>query len=178
MQIITDRDKLKSLEERFQHILKSHSDAKTETNISHRGEVFRHDVYYSSKLDIWFAFEEESNRYWNAFGIGRPGKRARIIVEINIPFAGRNRRIGGVFVEDDKGIWLGHRGKIGGGARGVGYKAFWKYYKGDVVHVPENEELVPLARIGYIESLDFPERIKQFVLEVNSIKERSKSTNP
>jgi hypothetical protein len=75
-------------------------------------------------------------------------------------------------------VWLGHRGKIGGGARGVGYKVFWEHYKGEVVYIPDNKKLVPIARIDYINSPNLPEKIKQFIFEVNRIKEHIKSANP
>jgi hypothetical protein len=65
-----------------------------------------------------------------------------------------------------------------GGARGVGYRAFWKHYKDDVVHVPDDGELVPIARIDYLNSPNLPEKMKQFILEVNRIKEHIKSANP
>jgi hypothetical protein len=61
------------------------------------------------------------------------------------------------------------------GARGVGYKAFWKQYIDDVVHVPDDGELVPIARIDYLNSPNLPEKMKQFILEDNGIKERIKS---
>jgi len=176
MRIITNRDELKSLEEKFKQILIRLSDERIKTNISHRGGMFGYDVYYSSKLNIWFTFDEENNRYWNAFGIGRPGKYARVVVEVNIPKEGVDRRIGGVFLKDESGrVCLGHRGKIGGGARGVGPRAFWNYYKGDKIDIPENREIVTIALIGCIDSPDFPEKIKQFIVGVDSIKEQAKS---
>jgi hypothetical protein len=62
MRIITNRDELKSLEEKFKQILIRLSDERIKTNISHRGGIFGYDVYYSSKLNIWFTFDEENNR--------------------------------------------------------------------------------------------------------------------
>jgi hypothetical protein len=180
MQIITDKDELKSLVKSLRNILRDKSlyVEEIETRIGHRGESYEYKVYYSKTLDIWFAFGELTTRYWNAFGIGRPGRSTRIVTEINIPVEGKNRRIGGVFVKDNRGVWLGHRGTIGGGSRGVGYKAFWKHYKGEVVHVPDDGELVPIAYIDYINSPNLPEKVKRFVLEVNRIKELCKAVNP
>jgi hypothetical protein len=178
MQIITDKGYLKSLVESLRKILEYSSDEKMTTIIGHRGGSYEYEVYYSRRLDIWFAFDDLPTRYWNAFGIGRPGRRAQIVVEINIPVEGRNRRIGGVFIRDDRGVWLGHRGTIGGGSRGVGYKTFWEHYKGEVVHVPDDGELVPIAHIDYINSPNLPEKIKQFIFEVKRIKEHIKSANP
>jgi hypothetical protein len=130
-------------------------------------------VKNSYKLNIWFYFGIASNCYWNVFGIGRPGSQVSIVVEINIPFKGIDGRIAGVFVKDDDGrVWLGHSGKIGGGRRGIGPKAFWEEYSGDRVIVHDNGKTYTYAKIGYLDSPDFPERIKDFVIEVNEIKNR------
>jgi hypothetical protein len=54
MKIITDRDELKEFRGKLKQVLIRLSDERIKTNISHRGGVFRYDVYYSSKLNIWF----------------------------------------------------------------------------------------------------------------------------
>jgi len=64
------------------------------------------------------------------------------------------------------------------GACGVEYKAFWKQYIDDVVHVLDYSELIPIAYIDYLNSSNSPEKLKQFILEVNGIKEHVKSANP
>jgi hypothetical protein len=178
MQIITDKGYLKSLVESLRKILEDSSDEKMTTIIGHRGGSYEYEVYYSRRLDIWFAFDDLPTRYWNAFGIGRPGRRAQIVVEINIPVEGRNRRIGGVFIRDDRGVWLGHRGTIGGGSRGVGYKAFWEHYKGRCSLCARQQGTSthsPHRLYGFIKP---PRENKQFVLEINRIKQLSKAVNP
>ena len=173
MNVIKNKDELVMLMQKFKESLIKYADEKIKTQIGFRGYSFKAEVYYSSKLNIWFYFREESNRYWNVFGIGRPGSQVSIVVEINIPFKGIDRRIAGVFVKDDDGrVWLGHSGKIGGGRRGIGPKAFWKEYSGDRVIVHDNGKTYTYAKIGYLDSPDFPERIKDFVIEVNEIKRR------
>ncbi len=85
------------------------------------------DVYYVKKFDFWMTFEEVSNRYWNACGIGYPfGLHAPAPhVEINIPYSGIDRRIAGAFLEDEAGVkYLGHSGKVGGGTKGISRKNF------------------------------------------------------
>jgi hypothetical protein len=56
--------------------------------------------------------------------------------------------------------------------------AFWKQYIDDVVHVPDEGELIPIAYIDYLNSSNYPEKMKQFILEVDGIKEHIKSANP
>jgi len=178
MEIIKERNELASLEQRFAERLMSISDGKFKTIVGYLGEHYEMEVYYSKKLRIWFYFGTDSNRYWNIFGIiEEPTPHVSIVVEINIPFEGRNNRIAGVFVKDDDGkIWLGHNGKIGGGRHGIGLKAFWEEYGGERVEVQDNGKTFTFARIGYIESENFPEKVRDFVFEVNEIKERRKLT--
>jgi 5-methylcytosine-specific restriction protein A len=60
------------------------------------------------------------NRCWNGFGLVMP-EEARVlplVVEINVPWEGVNRRIGGVFLRGPRGeVYVGHRGRIGGGRK-------------------------------------------------------------
>jgi hypothetical protein len=173
MKIIKNKAELDMLMQKFKESLIKYADEKIKTQIGFQGYSFRAEVYYSRKLNIWYYFRTESNRYWNAFGIGHPASQVSIAVEINIPFKGIDRRIAGVFVKDEDGrVWLGHNGRIGGGRRGIGPKAFWEEYRGDRVIVHDDGKTYTYAKIGYLDSPDFPERIKDFVIEVNEIKKR------
>jgi len=84
MNVIKNKDELNILMQKFKESLIKYADEKIKTQIGFRGYSFKAEVYYSSKLNIWFYFREESNRYWNVFGIGRPGSQVSIVVEINI----------------------------------------------------------------------------------------------
>jgi|GEM_PF-165156 len=173
MEIITEKSELAKLQETLEKKLKEVSNQEFETIVGPPGGSIKIKVYYSEKLGIWFGFRKASNRYWNPFGIGQPKTKGSniIIVEINIPFEGRNRSIAGVFVRDDDGkIWLGHSGKIGGGRPEIGYRTFWEEYTGERVEVQDDGKTTLFARIGYIDSEDFPEKVRDFVFEVNRIK--------
>jgi 5-methylcytosine-specific restriction protein A len=173
IKIIKNKAELDILMQKFKESLIKYADEKIKTQIGFQGYSFKAEVYYSRKLNIWFYFGTESNRYWNAFGIGHPASQVSIVVEINIPFKGIDRRIAGVFVKDGDGrVWLGYRGRIGGGRRGIGRKTFWKEYSGDKSVIQDNGKTDTYAKICYLDSPDFPERIKNFVIEVNEIKRR------
>jgi hypothetical protein len=80
---------------------------------------------------------------------------------------GLDRRVQGALARDNNNhIWLLHRGKIGGGKPGIGRKLFFENYHGEVTEVAGNRFTI----IGDISSLDFVESVKDFVQEVNRIK--------
>ncbi|WNZ60945.1 hypothetical protein QEG98_34295 [Myxococcus sp. MxC21-1] len=92
------------------------------------------ETYWMGDRDLWCAFEHAGNRYWNALGLGNPFevKTPPPDVEINPPLSGINRRIAGGFAADESGrIYLIHRGKVGGGKKGVGKVAFLRWYTGE-----------------------------------------------
>lgn len=91
-------------------------------------------VNWNSKHKFWSYFGKDEygggNRHWCPFGIDDPaGKQIDITTEINIPLEGINRRVGAYFAKDkQEKLYLMHSGKIGGGRRGIGKKAFKQFY--------------------------------------------------
>jgi 5-methylcytosine-specific restriction protein A len=75
-------------------------------------------------LGIWLACDViGKSRYWNAFGTRNPkqNKMVPIGCEINFPLFGIDRRVSGGVAEDETGrLSLVHRGRIGGGRKGIG----------------------------------------------------------
>jgi len=90
---------------------------------------------YVARTDghLWYVGEivnDGSRRYWNAFGFEPKTNNSNdIIVEINIPFHGKNRRIAGAFGVDPitNKVQLFHRGRVGGGRPGIGKEAFFEW---------------------------------------------------
>ena len=67
------------------------------------------------------------NRHWLAFGHApdTPTRTETITCEINLPFAGADRRIAGAILRDeDDALYLAHSGKIGGARAGQRKQAF------------------------------------------------------
>lgn len=169
MEIATDENELANFQRKFIEKLKEMDTDVNEIMVGWTGGNLTAEAHYSSKLGIWFVSSEAENRYWNAFGVGKPkltGSNS-IIVEINFPFRGRDRRIAGIFIKENEKVLVCHSGKIGGGRPDIGYRTFWKEYSGQQIKSPEGEIF---AQIGYLDSDDFPERVKDFVVEVNRIK--------
>ncbi|MCY0989727.1 hypothetical protein OV203_21500 [Nannocystis sp. ILAH1] len=88
--------------------------------VGYPGGSEEHKLYWHKNPGLWAILEEneDSNRSWNCFGLVDPqttDKNLDIICEINFPHEGIDRRIAGVFAEDDHGaIHVIHSGRIGG----------------------------------------------------------------
>lgn len=136
-------------------------------------------VRWAAKLGIWIHSEFLHRRkyYWNAFGVKkpRPGGAAEITTEINSPLSGINRRIAGAFARNEEGnLLLVHRGKIGGGRKGIGKALFEERYKGEWVTALDDGVQSRFALIGALDSRELGQRISRFVHEVDAMK-RSRS---
>jgi hypothetical protein len=122
------------------------------------------------------AFGEEENRYWTAYGFGVPGPRftASIITEINPPREGIERRIAGAFATDSTGaIYLLHRGKIGGGRKGISKSDFLPFYRragGVLERVLDGNRISYMIVIGALSDEKLPAHIAAFVHTVASFK--------
>ncbi len=185
LEILTNKDALKRAELSFKEVMNALCDEMIKTKSSYRGRnpnAEMEDVCYSYDLDMWFylgepILDEGSRRYWNVFGLGKPieGKSTQYVVEINIPFEGVNRRIGGVFAKDEMGnIYLLHRGTIRG-SEGIGKTKFLRYYKaknGVFECVKGEPEEMPL--IGKLNDPDFTRKLQGFVKMVQGCKQECK----
>src|SRR5512133_326471 len=143
--------------------------------LGHPGASVRAKVGFSEQLGIWiFSRKIADHRYWNAFGIGRPegGSRTAITCEINFPLCGIDRRTGGAFAEDGAGrLFVVHRGKLGGGRKGIGKGLFENHYRGVWEVLEDGGEETTVALIGVLRSPRFARQISQFVIKIARIKE-------
>jgi hypothetical protein len=143
--------------------------------LGHPGASIHAKVAWSERLGIWFFSKKiPGHRYWNAFGVGRPesGSHISITSEINFPLCGIDRRTGGAFAEDSAGqIFVVHRGKLGGGRKGVGKGLFESRYRGVWEVMNDGDEETSVAVIGVLNSPRFSRQIAQFILKIDRIKE-------
>jgi hypothetical protein len=124
----------------------------------------RYSVYYLKDLDAWAAFVELDNRYWNAFGLGRPNKaNTSIIVEINFSYKGDKTVAGGTALAEDGSRYIVHSGRLGGN---YNQKFFWDNYFGETVDVSGQK----YAFISELDSESCLKNIVEFVKIVNHIK--------
>ena len=135
------------------------------------------DVYWHEDERLWCLFESDQagNRYWCCFGPDDPNGQELLSItcEINFPFDGVNRRVGGVFLKDDDGrVFIGHSGKIGGGHEGVGKERFLKYLDDPTrtqVAWPDGTTTEMLV-LGVLDTPGFVRGVATFVSEVAAFK--------
>ena len=145
-------------------------------HVGYRGGGHDCVVYWRSHERIWGDFENFPyyKRFWICWGVQHPSVSCVITVETNPPVEGFDRRCSGAFLKDDKGeIYLGHSGRVGGGRKGIGKKAFRAYTQHRdwaAVQWPDGKlsDYLLLSRIG---AEDLTPRIASFVHEVARFKD-------
>lgn len=174
LKILTDESIIHRSQVHFLKSLRRYAEEKIPVNIGHMGATIKARVSYAPRLDIWFISRKlENGRFWNAFGSGRPpeGSATPIGCEINFPLRGIDRRIGGLLAEDQTGqIYLLHRGRIGGGKRGIGRHLFRERYRGAWTWLEDGTTDSPAVVIGRIKSALLPRQVAQFVFKVEQLK--------
>lgn len=173
IEIVTDGKLITKYQRQFIQQLKTTCREKVVCTLGYQGNSDDLTVYYSEKYDFWFTSHENDNRYWNAFGFGRPqaGRNDSITVEINPPYEGINRNIGGVLGHDKKGeILVLHRGKIGGGKVGVGKQLFFDNYRDKPIIADDDGIENEFCLIGSLSSRHLPRQVGNFISEVHRIK--------
>ena len=134
-----------------------------------------HVIHRGEPQGFYAAFnDEESNRWWNGFGTTMPnGKNTLpLTVEINVPHTGIDRRIGGVFIEHPASDhrFLAHRGKIGGGRKGISKERFFDLYSGESITARDGDRETEVFPIGGMEDDALAEHLSEFIHEVQRIK--------
>ena len=145
------------------------------TAIRFQGGPFHSEVWWLPTLGIWAHFgyppsqKANRDRFWNVFGVGRPGKSVKIICEINSPFEGLKTRIGGAFAADGTGGYvILHRGNFR--AHGLTKSLFLQRYRGPKVRVLDGGERRTLALILELGSASAAHDLRDFIYEVGRIK--------
>ncbi|MEO0083250.1 MAG: hypothetical protein ABIK33_02520 [candidate division WOR-3 bacterium] len=170
--IIDNKTLIKKAHHLFLRKLNEQVDRKIHAIVGFLGGSVKKSVSWIRKFDIWYT-SSKGRRYGHMFGIGEPKKTNNSITcEINFLVKGIDRRIGGAFAEDDIGnVYLVHRGKIGGGKKGIGKKLFFeKYPKKNLVTVTDGDKKSKVALIGKLNSPNLVNQIAQFIHKVESIK--------
>lgn len=132
-------------------------------------------VHWSAALGIWSLLGRRDGEYASYFGVNRPDltKSLQITVQANVPASGPNRRKGGALARDRATgrQFLVHRGRIGGGQKGIGSELFWRHFRGGArLQEPDREEASRVLVIGEIGSASFPRDVAAFVHQVARIK--------
>lgn len=176
--IIADRDQIARANKQFADRLRDGAEPLGRLALGYQGGQLPAEVFHRADLDLWMAFEEEANRFWNAFGFGVPGPKftASIVTEINPPYEGIFRRTAGAFATDQDGeVYLVHRGKIGGGRKGVSKLEFLPFYvqRGASLDVVEDGDTTSeVVVIGALGEEKLPALVAAFVHSVRDFKDQ------
>ena len=174
LKVIEDQLVIKKYAKRFVKKFKPFIDEEIKVKLGHQGASFPAKVLWSRKLGIWtFSSAIKEVRYWNAFGLEKPEVTnvLSITSEINFPWAGIDRKTGGAFAEDAWGnVFVIHRGKIGGGKKGVGKSLFEHNYRGVWSFMEDGKSVTQVAIIGALNSSRFAWQAAQFVKKIEKLK--------
>jgi hypothetical protein len=178
--ILEDEAAIRRGQRLFAKSLKPFVDEKITVKLGHPGASFRAGVSWSERLGIWFFSRKMSEqRYWNVFGIGRPAKGTDISItcEINFPVRSIDRKTGGAMARDGAGrLFVVHRGRIGGGRKGIGKTFFENRYRGVWAQVEDGGEETTVALVGAPGSPHFARQVSQFVRKIDRIKTAAASS--
>lgn len=174
LKVLKDELAIKKYRRQFIKSFKPFITEKIPVNLGHPGGTTKAKVLWSDSLGIWMFQEKISdNRYWHAFGAGKPSASSHIPItcEINFPASGIDRRIGGALAIDRSGkIFVVHRGKLGGGKKGVGKSLFEDHYRGVWAIMEDGPVETTVALIGILNSPRFVRQVTQFVRKIDTIK--------
>lgn len=174
---ITDPENIQNaqalLERRLQEVLPKRDKSYT---IGYQGGNIKTENLLADHR-IWFMSSKLENRYWNAFGLaGKLNTKSSndIVVEINIPLEGLKKKVAGLFAKDSTGnTILLHRGKIGGGKKGIGKTEFLNWYAQNTVQVQNSNsenDVDEMLLVANLNSPNIAEQISKFVMAVAEFK--------
>jgi hypothetical protein len=172
LQVVTNKSEISKFQKAFLTEVKKNFTQEIKCYVGFKGGNIEKSVYYSEKLNFWVT-NDEFERYWNAFGIGKPkqGSNNIIVGEINFPYEGINRNVAGVFAKDERGkVFVLHRGKIGGGKIGIGKNLFIKHFRGDFETALDGDKETEFCLVGEIDSIHFSKQVANFIKEIQRIK--------
>ncbi len=175
--VVTNRQEIADLVLRFREVLCSRLQQEVRAIVGYKGGSMSLALHWSDDVQMWMGYESAEDvqigRYWTAFGLERPfpDQNMSITAEINFPMEGIDRRLGGAFIRSPEGgILVVHRGRIGGGRNGIGKSLFWDNYRGRMRMAIDGDRETDFAVIGDLDSPSFAYEVRNFVAEVERIK--------
>lgn len=150
------------------------ADEKIRVKLGHQGANFDANVAWSKKLNLWiYSQVTRGVRYGNVFGRDKPVAAGYLAItaEINFPWEGIDRKTGAAFARDRQNrIYVIHRGKIGGGKKGVGKSLFEENYRGVWAWMEDGGSLSQVAVVGLLGSGRFALQAAGFVEKIEKLK--------
>lgn len=172
--VVDDIERVNECQNMLLEILEEKFTVTEERVIGFHGGNIESVIHYSPEYDVWFAWQDYGDRYWIPFGVGGNSEKKKaldITVEINIPNL-RNRRVMGIFIEDDDGnIYLGHRKRLNTSGNKIELnEKFDKMYKKREIDVVDGDRTVNVICIGNIFDWNFFDNLVKFVWNVHDLK--------
>lgn len=174
LKVVDEEKMIRKYAKRFVRSFKPFANEAIKVKLGHQGASFPARIFWSKKLAIWFFSQTVKGvRYWNVFGTVKPGKDSHLAItaEMNFPWAGIDRKTGAAFATDAAGrVYAVHRGKIGGGKKGVGKSLFEDHYRGLWAWMEDGDALAQVAVIGALDSPRFALQAALFVRKIGKLK--------
>lgn len=175
---ITQPDEMEAAQRKLKDLLTENLPKRRDHTVGRQGRSYYREVL--TDCDLWYTHRVitsvKIHKHWNAFGRFGPTS-SNIIVEVNIPLAGADRRIAGLFAKEDNGlVALFHRGRIGG-RKGIGPGAFLPWYdsrpNNHRLGVDDDSHPLRAILVAPLHGADFYASLRHFVLEVQAFKEQA-----
>ncbi|CAK1712939.1 5-methylcytosine-specific restriction enzyme A [Vibrio crassostreae] len=141
------------------------------------------ELYHNESL--WFAHrlieeKDKITRHWNIFGHAAtldPAKSNNIVAQLNFPLKGRTKQVQGIIAKDVNGlVCLLHRGRPGGGSKGLTRDAFLDWTSRELVQVQfKNGEIDEALLICKLDSSSLANDLLSFIDEFDTLKKYLKS---
>jgi hypothetical protein len=175
LEVVEDAGEIRSAMKQVSAAFAKAATMSTSHAIGFHGGTVSPKVHWVAPLGLWAFFEKLENRFWNAFGLERPNGEGSlsITVEINQPFAGVDRKVGGAFAKDPATgvLYMLHRGRIGGGQKGIGADLFWRRFRGGIsLRERGRDDPSRVVVVGKVGTPEFLREVAAFVHEVGRIK--------
>lgn len=179
LKVIEDEAVIRRCQQQFSRSFRAVADVRVPVRVGHAGASFRASVYWSRELDLWlYSKRIPEKNHWNVLGIGRPVPEGRVAItcEINFPLRGIDRKIGGALARDaEGGVFVVHRGRLGGSRKGIGKTLFGSRYRGVWALMEDGDEEAAVAVVGALQSPRFTRQLGQFVRKVQRMKDLAAS---
>ena len=136
-------------------------------------------VYWLARADLWAYFgfapsKKAPRRYWNAFGLGKPGPAVSIACEINPPLGGIDRRCAGAFARSGEDLYVVHRGKFNAYRGGIPKDFTRDKFDGRWIEVDDGGRYSEFLMVGKLSDPKFVSDLAGFVAAVVTLKQNFK----
>jgi hypothetical protein len=99
--IIEDERQIDKARTQLRQRLEADTTRRDEIRVTYQGGTHSLEGLWFNRPGLWAILSDAEGRWWNAFGLEAPFDEIQFIAaEINVPYQGIHRRVGGAFAED------------------------------------------------------------------------------